>query len=377
MSAREINIAVATPVMPSPSETFLRAHLELLPAKVHHFHSFTNRGYFPIVGPDEKALSSKLMPVIFSEYILDRITGRGYYFREKALVSYIKENKIKALLAEYGPTAAHLQKACLMADIPLIAHFHGRDAYHYDTLKKNKGRYDFLFKNAAAVVAVSRDMQKQLSSIGCPESVQHLNPCCPNNKNYSFTEVENNPPRYVSIGRFTGKKAPDLTIRAFEKVVQEIPDAHLTMVAEGPLWEESKQLAKTLNLQDKIDFPGWMKPLDISALFKQCRIFVQHSIRSADGDSEGTPVSVLEAMLTGLPVVSTRHAGIKDVVEEEKSGYLVDEKDWESMATHMIELGKNPTKCAEMGRYGNQVASKQYSMEKHIDKLWSVIQSTI
>jgi glycosyltransferase involved in cell wall biosynthesis len=104
---------------------------------------------------------------------------------------------------------------------------------------------------------------------------------------------------------------------------------------------------------------------------------VQHSVRTSYGDSEGTPVAILEAGATGIPVVATRHAGIKDVVIEDKTGFLVDEGDIEGMAGCMLRLAKEPPLASGMGRAARERICREFSMEQSIRNLLKIIETAI
>lgn len=108
---------------------------------------------------------------------------------------------------------------------------------------------------------------------------------------------------------------------------------------------------------------------------RESRSFVQHSIRAFDGDSEGTPVAILEAQVSGLPVVSTTHAGIKDVVMSGETGLLVAEGNVNGMADAMIELAKSPSRAAELGKAARHRALKEYTLTQSIQKLATAIRS--
>jgi glycosyltransferase involved in cell wall biosynthesis len=108
---------------------------------------------------------------------------------------------------------------------------------------------------------------------------------------------------------------------------------------------------------------------------REARVFVQHSVRTSGGDSEGTPVSILEAGATGLPVVSTRHAGIKDVVQHKSTGFLVEEGDVEGMAEYMLELGSKPSLAGSMGRQARQHIAQNFSLEENIRRLSEVLEA--
>jgi glycosyltransferase involved in cell wall biosynthesis len=110
---------------------------------------------------------------------------------------------------------------------------------------------------------------------------------------------------------------------------------------------------------------------------QHARCVVQHSVVAPSGDSEGTPLTILEAGATGLPVVSTRHAGIPDVVIEGATGFLVDEHDEESMAQHMIRLAQDPDLAGVMGRAARAHIQKNFSKARRLASLWAIIESCI
>ena len=376
----ERNVAIVTPLIPTYSETFLRAHIELLPFKMHHFYALPKMGYHPIYDGQGKPLFSDSKWFNYLETGIDRLfgeTGIGYFFRKKAMSRYLREHHIEALLVEYGPTATYILDVCKKNKVPLIVHFHGRDAYHYKTLARFGKKYPALFDYSASIISVSADMNQQLIALGAPAEKLVLNPCTPNTHLFNYQDIGNNPPVFITVGRFAAKKGPEYVIKAFGKVAEQIPGAKMLMVGEGELWETCKHLSRDLGLSEKIEFLGSCSPAKVAELHHQARVFVQHSRRAEDGDSEGTPVSVLEAMKSGLPVVSTRHAGIKDVVLEGETGFLVEEGDWEAMAEAMVQLAKDPGLAAAMGKKGSARANAHYTMEQHIQRLADAIQAAI
>jgi glycosyltransferase involved in cell wall biosynthesis len=375
-----MNIAIITPLVPTYSETFISLHLQQLPFKVHHFHSLPKMGYHPIYDGAGKPLSSDRKWVNYIETGIDRVfgeNGTGYFFRQQAMLRYFKKHQIQAVLAEYGPVGASVMEVCAKAGIPLLVHFHGRDAYHFKTLERYKKHYPKMFQLAHTIFPVSTDMQEQLLGLGAPAEKLVLNPYGPNSVLFHYQDHADAEPVFLSVGRFTGKKAPDLTIKAFQLTLRQVPNARLIMVGDGPLWESCKQLALSLGIADHIVFAGSRPPAAIAELHHQVRVFVQHSIRAADGDSEGTPVAILEAMQSGLPVVSTRHAGIKDVVLEGITGFLVEEGDYKGMSKYMITLAKNAALSAEMGKQGANRIQEHYTLAQHLDRLSQRIEKAV
>src|SRR5690606_38450958 len=101
-------------------------------------------------------------------------------------------------------------------------------------------------------------------------------------------------------------------------------------------------------------------------LLNKCYGYVQHSITALNGDKEGTPVSILEASIAGIPVISTRHSGIKDVIIEGKTGYLVDEFDINKMAESMSAILDDRDLAMHLGQEGKKFVLHNFSINRHI-----------
>jgi glycosyltransferase involved in cell wall biosynthesis len=284
---------------------------------------------------------------------------------------------VEAVIAEYGPNGVAVMDVCKEAGVPLIVHFHGYDAYVRPVLEKEGKRYPELFQNSSAIIAVSRDMENQLLRLGVPREKLQYNPYGVDISLFQKVDPAHAPPLFVAVGRFVDKKAPYLTLLAFKKVVESVPEARLILIGDGPLWEACKQLAQALGIFEMVQFPGVLPHVEVAATMQKARAFVQHSIVPSHGDSEGTPVAVIEAGATGLPVVATRHAGIPDVVIDGETGLLVDEGDVNGMAECMIRMAKNPDLAAKLGRAARKRICDEFSMEKSISNLWSIVESSI
>ena len=360
------------------SETFIRAHIERLPAKVTVLYGSHLSDYR--CGENDR----QLLPFTSSRRLI-RATLRSVfrlpesYFGKTALKRFLKKNRVDVVLAEFGPSGVNVMESCREADIPLIPHFHGYDAYNQSLLDSTGRDYSALFETAAAIIVVSRDMKRQLLHLGAPEEKLHLNPYGVDMSLFQNADPAHAPPLFVAVGRFVDKKSPHLTLLAFKEVIERIPEARarLVMIGDGLLWEACKQLARGLGIAHAVQFLGPVAHAEVADTMRKARAFVQHSVRTSYGDSEGTPVAVLEAGATGLPVVATRHAGIKDVVIDGETGLLVDEGDVDGMAEHMIRLAENPALAARLGKAARERISGEFSMEKSINNLWRIMESAI
>ena len=232
-----------------------------------------------------------------------------------------------------------------------------------------------MFSQAAAVVAVSRAMEQQLLKLGCPPKKLIYNPCGVDCVRFEGADPASANPQFVAVGRLVEKKAPHLTITSFARVARECPEARLRVIGDGPLLGVCRDLTAALGIGHAVTFLG-AQPHDVVAReLRQACALVQHSVTASNGDSEGTPVAVLEAGAMGLPVVATRHAGIPDVVQEGVTGLLGDERDVEVMATHMLTLIGNRALCRELGRNAAAHVRRYYTMEQSIGRLARILRA--
>ena len=300
-------------------------------------------------------------------------------FLDRGLGRLLRGHGIRAVLAEYGTTGEALWSACSQARVPLVVHFHGFDAYRNEVLIEQdyRHRYIPMFASAAALVVVSVEMEQQLVSLGAPPGKIHVIPCGVDVGQFSRGAAVRHSPRFLSTGRFVEKKPHYLTILAFQRVLEQVPDARLVVVGEGPHLEVCQNIVKGLGLEKYVDLPGAVSHERVREELEKSCGFVLHSVRSAQNDSEGTPVSVLEASAMGLPVISTRHAGIVDAVNDGETGFLVDERDVTGMAQAMIRLARDPALCQRMGHAGRLKMAAEYGMEGQIAKLWEVLHSAV
>ena len=370
-----LTIALVTRSKDGYSETFIESHRTLLPYNV----LFVYGTHFPLYKLDGRPIKGGNHSLGNLYERLLRKFGKlpSDYFQKKALQKYFADHKVKAVLAEYGTTGVLVMDVCEKMGIPLIVHFYGFDAYRHELLARMREQYRELFRKSAAIVAVSLDMLKKLESLGAPAEKLHYNPCGVDVNLFTRTVPSKNPLVFLSAGRFVEKKAPYLTLLAFQKVLEQVESSSLVMVGDGELLDVCKNISRSLKLDDHVQFIGACDHLKLAQLMQSARGFVQHSIVPSSGDSEGTPVAILEACASGLPVISTRHGGIPEVIENNKNGFLVEEGDIEKMAEYMIWIAKNPEKADEIGNHARQNMEENFNMQLRIANLTKIIQNAI
>ena len=290
----------------------------------------------------------------------------------------LRQHKVTAVLAQYGPSGVAVMDICKSLNIPLIVHFHGYDAFRNDILSSYGKDYPELFKTASKIIAVSDPMKKQLLSLGCPPSKLctfiygiDTDLFCPD------VTVIKDEKHFVACGRFVAKKAPHLTLNAFAHVLKSHPTATLSFVGDGELLEATKELSKQLNIDKSVHFTGVLTPPELVKVYQLASCFLQHSITTENNDSEGTPLTILEAMATGLPVVATAHGGIPQVVDHNITGFLVPEHDIVQMVSYMNSILEQPTVTAQMGKEGSIKAKRYFTKEIYLENLTKLLENCI
>ncbi|WP_273208568.1 glycosyltransferase [Marinobacter subterrani] len=363
-----------------PSETFLHAHINGMPCSVMSLVG--NPGYRMLrsasSGPGSYLASRSLVP-LGVRWLERKVTGRTVAAQDaRAMKRFLVGNEIDAVLAEYGPTAVSVMEACEQAGVPLIAQFHGYDAYRESLLAEFDSAYRQLFNSAAAVVGVSTHMCEQLAKLGAPADKLFHNACGADVPSEGpETSAKEQLPTFLMVGRLVEKKAPFVSILAFAELVKTVPDARLEVIGDGPLKSPCVQLAKALSVDDRITFSGAQPHDYVLKAMARVRGFIQHSVRAPDGDMEGTPVGVLEAMGMGLPVVATRHGGIQDIIDEGETGLLVDEYDAGAMAAALVQVATKPDFAQQMGGKARARVLKNWTSERSVERLWNIIQNSV
>jgi colanic acid/amylovoran biosynthesis glycosyltransferase len=353
------------------SETFIDAHVQRRPATVKFLHgsnlSLTDEEGVFVRGPLARARKA-----VRREFGLDDSASRA-----RALSRYLRRERVEAVLAEYSTIALQMHRACVLAGIPLVVNFHGFDAYLKDRLDPYRAELPEFFRDVAACVVVSRDMARQVESLGAPPEKIVFNPCGVDVDVFANADPGTAPPTFLAVGRFVEKKGPHLTLVAFAKALEQVPEARLVMVGDGMLLAPCKQLVHALGIANRVSFLGVVDHAGIVMLMRQCRAFVQHSQRASDNNCEGTPVAVLEAGASGIPVISTVHAGIADAVVHGETGLLVGEGDVDGMARHMVEIARSPELASRMGAAARERIAREYSMDRSVARMWCVLEEAI
>jgi glycosyltransferase involved in cell wall biosynthesis len=365
-------VCIVLPYPPSYSETFLRCHVEKLSAVVNYLERFpvtVNGAYGSQLSYDDYGKLVQTLKSTAHRYVLN--PAKNVY-----LSNFFRAHHINVVLAEFGESGVGALGICKRLQIPLVVHFHGSDAYSTAIIERHRDGYKKLFGYASAIIAVSRHMAEQLVALGAPRKKVVYNPYGVEIDKFKHSGPKL-PRQVIAVGRFVEKKAPYLTILAFKKVLEYVPDARLVMVGDGMLHDMCHQLTRSLHIEHAVDFKGIVTNDEIARLMQQSAVFTQHSLVPESGDTEGTPMAILEAGASALPVVSTRHAGITDAVVHGKTGFLVAEGDIDGMSHYICQLLTNPGMAHEMGKHARAHIAENFNLAGSIKNLRDILDNSM
>jgi colanic acid/amylovoran biosynthesis glycosyltransferase len=198
-----------------------------------------------------------------------------------------------------------------------------------------------LFDLAALILPRSRAIADNLVALGCPEEKIRIHRTGIPLDRFPFAQryvPEDGKWRLFQACRLIPKKGVEVTLRAFARFVARYPEARLTVAGEGPLAETLGELAEDLRIAHRVSFPGFVSQAKLRDLLYQSHLFIHPSITGPDGDREGVPNAILEAMASGLPVVASWHGGIPEAVEHGETGLLAPEHADADLAGEMIGI---------------------------------------
>ncbi len=252
----------------------------------------------------------------------------------------------------------------------IVTCFRGSDISCY--LRRRPRAYRELFKSGDLFLPVCKFFRQRLIKRKCDPKkiiVHHSAVDC---EKFSYKKGTLRPGkkiRIVTVGRLVEKKGIKYSIRAIAKLIQKYPYIEYTIIGDGPLREELALLIKTLKLEDHVVLHGAATHNKVVDTLAKAHIFVLASVEGSDGNQEGIPNVLKEAMACGIPVVSTFHAGIPELVEDGISGLLTLQRNTGDLAKKIQYLIMHPEVWESMGQAGRKKVEQEFEIEKTVNKL--------
>lgn len=261
----------------------------------------------------------------------------------------------------------------------LCVAFHGFDLSAY-IQKHGEAIYQKLFQEADLMLPISDFWKKRLIELGCEPKKIKIHRMGIDVDRFTFqprTIEDNEPIQLVSIARLVEKKGLEYGIRALQEVIPVHPSIKYTIVGSGPLMPQLAALVESLALEDIVELVGWRQQDEVIGLLDKAHIMLAPSVTSRSGDMEGIPVVIMEAMAMGIPVISTWHSGIPELIESGESGYLVPERDTLQLAKSTGMLIGHPEDWACIGKAGRTVVEENFNNARLVNQLIAIFESKV
>jgi colanic acid/amylovoran biosynthesis glycosyltransferase len=289
-----------------------------------------------------------------------------------SLLNILTKTKADLLHIYFGHIAVHLLPLIRAWPKPTVVSFHGADvlvdmdkpAYRSATME--------MLGAVKRVLVRSESLRRALVDLGADtDKIDIVRTGIPLDEfPFRLREFpENGEWRFVQACRLIEKKGLPTALRAFAKFAERFPGSTITIAGEGPLLDQLKELARELEIDHQTAFAGFVSQQQLREIFYASHIFLHPSETGRDGNQEGVPNSMLEAMASGLPVFATNHGGIPEAIENGVSGVLVAEQDGVALARALLESAQDRHLLAKLAREGADAVAQKFDQRNQVRRL--------
>jgi len=304
-----------------------------------------------------------------------KVPPRAYPGEVRSIRTLLAEDHCKLLHIYFGNNGLFWLPLLHRCPVPTVVSFHGADVgVNVDSPAAHRLFLE-LFASCTLVLARSESIASSLLELGCPPAklrIQRAGIPLDTFRYIPRPKPTDGAWRLLQACRLIAKKGLELTIRAFAAFSKGHPNANLTIAGDGPLRGVLEDLATRLRLNGRIYFTGFLSQSALLDLYRESHLFLHPSEQTRDGDREGIPNSLLEAMATGLPCITTRHGGIPEAVTHLESGILVRESDLEGIADWLERLARDGALRDSLGIRAARMIVEKFDLTTQIEKLEEV-----
>ncbi len=300
------------------------------------------------------------------------------FFRSLPFLGKQPYDIIHCQFGPFGVMGMQLQDAGLLQG-KLITAFRGFDISRY-VQEQGKDIYDELFVKGDYFLANCEFFRQKAIALGCPPGKIAVHGSGINCESFHFQSRQpaaDGIVRIATTGRLVEKKGIEYAIRAIACVLKKHRNIEYHLIGDGPLATDFQTLVRELKIDGRVIFHGWKDRQEIIEILDTCQLFVAPSVTAADGNQDAPVNTLKEAMAMGLPVISTYHGGIPELVENDVSGFLVPERDAEAIAQKLIYLIEHAERWPEMGRQGRAKVAAAYDIIKLNTELFELYQTLL
>lgn len=301
--------------------------------------------------------------------------------------SLAKKLKFDVIIAHFGfngITANQLRQiGVLEGNIATI--FHGNEISAHKALNQYHENYKALFKQTELMLPISQLWANKLIELGCPSNKIKIHRMGVDLTKFEFKHDDSNKeltPNLISlftVARFTEKKGIEYALNALAELNKDEKEYKVNfqyrLAGFGESLKNIKQLIDDLNLNECVVLLGPLDSQQVQQELSNADVFLQPSITAKDGDMEGVPVSIMEAMAVGTVVVSTFHSGIPELITHNENGLLAKERDSSGLANNIRLLYQNPELQTKLRENAKSRVAEMGDVDKLNKELFEVLRS--
>lgn len=316
---------------------------------------------------------TKFQPIVdFVRYAVSE--GRVNLAYEVAITAWKNKNncfEADSIIAHFGNNGVVANKLLSVGLLKgnLNTVFHGYEISEYDNIAFWKKEYIELSKSSH-LLPISNFWKNRLESWGASSDSVSVLRMGVDTKRFAFNDRPiSYPVKIVSVARATEKKGLEYAIRA---MVQLNNNYNLSIIGGGALEKQLIALSEELGVTSRVTFHGAKPPSFVKATLDESDIFLLPSVIDSDGDMEGVPVALMEAMASGLVVISTQHSGIPELIDNEKNGFLVPERDSTAISAAIVQASSS-TNLSMLRREARMKVEKEFNSHTLAGHLYKLV----
>jgi colanic acid/amylovoran biosynthesis glycosyltransferase len=303
---------------------------------------------------------------------LRKIPPQAYPDEVGSLKALLSANRCQLLHIYFGNNGLFWLPFLRSCPTPSLVSFHGADVQVNLSSRAAKRLFQELFATCVLVLARSESLASDLVNLGCPAQklrIQRTGIPLDTFRYFTRNRPTDGRWRLLQACRLIEKKGLPTTLRAFAAFLKRHPNADLTIAGDGPLRSLLEKLAEDLQLEGKIKFTGFISQSALLTLYQESHFFLHPSEQTPDGNREGVPNSLLEAMATGLACIATKHGGIPEAVTHQESGILVPESDFVDIEHWLERLATDDHLRESLGKHAAETIKEKFDLTTQIKKL--------
>lgn len=280
-----------------------------------------------------------------------------------------RASRARVIHQHHGYRLGDLEGPVRRLGLPLVVSLHGHDVTTH--AREYPGSLAALAL-ASAVVVPSRFLADAVASLGVPPDKLHVIPAGVNVRWFAPTPLPDGPPEVLFVGRFVEKKGVDVLLGAWPAVRASVPDARLRLLGSGPL--ETLARSGDQSVVVELTDPA-RRATQVRDAIRSARLVVTPSRTAADGDAETLLLVNLEAQASARPLVTTRHGGIPEYVEDGRTALVVPENDAGALAEAMVRVLTDHGLASDMAAAGREVALRHdvAGCTARVDELYETV----